>query len=76
MTFKTKLTKTITINNSLLCVGLDVDNTRIPTEKIFQFNKTIINSTQPYCSAYKINLSFYESYGSNGYKLWRKPSNT
>ena len=72
MTFKTKLSKTITINNSLLCVGLDVDNTRIPTEKIFQFNKAIINSTQPYCSAYKINLSFYESYGSNGYKAMEK----
>ena len=55
MTFKTKLSKTITLNNSLLCIGLDVDNTRIPAEKIFQFNKTIINSTQPYCSAYKIN---------------------
>ena len=68
MSFRTKLSKTIELNDSLLCVGLDIDNRWISKENIFEFNKTIINSTHPYCSAYKINLSFYESFGSAGYK--------
>ena len=72
MKFRNKLSKAIKTNNSLLCVGLDVDNTRIPPENIFEFNKTVINSTQQHCSAYKINLSFYESYGSHGYKAMEK----
>ena len=68
MSFRTKLSQAIEINSSLLCVGLDIDNSRISKENIFEFNKTIVNSTQRYCSAYKINLSFYESFGSAGYK--------
>jgi len=68
MSFRTKLSQAIEINSSLLCVGLDIDNSRVSKENIFEFNKTIVNSTQRYCSAYKINLSFYESFGSAGYK--------
>ena len=68
MSFKTKITKTIEKNGSLLCIGLDVDNKVIPTEGIFEFNKNIIDSTHEYCSSYKLNLSFYESFGTDGYK--------
>ena len=68
MSFITKLSESIELNGSLLCVGLDIDNRRISKENIFEFNKAIVNSTHPYCSAYKINLSFYESFGSDGYK--------
>ena len=68
MSFRTKLSESIEINGSLLCVGLDIDNRRISKENIFEFNKAIVNSTHPYCSAYKINLSFYESFGADGYK--------
>jgi len=68
VSFKTRLSKTIETNGSLLCVGLDVDNKLVPTEKIFEFNKNVIDSTNEYCSSYKLNLSFYESFGAEGYK--------
>ena len=43
---------------SFLCVGLDVDLTKIPQhllqlpDPIFEFNKAIIDATAPYCVAY------------------------
>jgi len=61
--------------NSKLCVGLDIDSSRLPDN----FDKTInglksflysvIDCTTDICLAYKINLAFYERYGSSGYKL-------
>ncbi|OGE79021.1 MAG: orotidine 5'-phosphate decarboxylase [Candidatus Doudnabacteria bacterium RIFCSPHIGHO2_01_FULL_46_14] len=58
--------------NSLLCVGLDSDLTKLPQE--FQtmsqpqlaFNRYIINETHKYAAAYKLNLAFYESRGESG----------
>jgi len=57
---------------SFLCVGLDTDIKKIPKhllqeeDPIFAFNKAIIDATQAYCVAYKINLAFYESLGVKG----------
>lgn len=61
---------------SFLCVGLDTDIKKIPPhllEKenpILYFNKAIIDSTAPYCVAYKPNLAFYESKGIEGMKAF------
>lgn len=36
------------------------------TRSIIEFNKAIIDTTAPYCVAYKPNLAFYECYGVDG----------
>ena len=67
-----ELVKQIFSKKSFLCVGLDIDLKKIPTqmlqedEPIFAFNKMIIDATAPYCVAYKPNLAFYECYGLQG----------
>ena len=64
--------------NSFLCVGLDVDQDRIPSDlkdepdKIFAFCKRIIEATAPYCVAYKPNIAFFEAYGWEGWKSLEK----
>ena len=63
---------------SFLCVGLDVDLNKIPKhllqaeDPIFEFNKQIIDTTAPYCVAYKPNLAFYEAYGVKGIIAFEK----
>ena len=72
MTFE-DLTQNIKRKKSLLCVGLDADRSKIPAflrEKqnpIFEFNKKIIEATQSYAIAFKPNIAFYESLGSQGW---------
>lgn len=57
---------------SFLCVGLDTDIKKIPQhllekdDPVFEFNKAIIDTTAPYCVAYKPNLAFYEAAGLKG----------
>ncbi|MCL4252322.1 MAG: orotidine 5'-phosphate decarboxylase, partial [Anaerolineae bacterium] len=55
--------------NSLLCVGLDSDSTKIPAPfaNPFEFNKWVIDQTHPYVCAYKPNLAFYEALGARGW---------
>jgi len=59
--------------DSFLCIGLDTDINKIPKfllneeDPIFSFNKSIIDKTNPYCVAYKINTAFYESLGTSGW---------
>jgi orotidine 5'-phosphate decarboxylase subfamily 2 len=66
--FQEKLNKASQKNNSLLCVGLDVDLSKAPKkyDSIFSFNKSIIDATQDLVCAYKPNIAFYEQYGSAG----------
>jgi len=58
---------------SFLCIGLDVDLTKIPThllseeDPIFEFNKQIIDATHHLAVAYKPNTAFYEAYGLKGW---------
>ncbi len=58
--------------DSLLCVGLDSDFDHLPERfKLadnpqFAFNRWIIDQTQPYTSAYKPNIAFYEARGEAG----------
>ncbi len=73
MTFAQKLEKAITKNNSLLCVGLDPDLSKLPkSQTIFQFNKWIIDQTAPFVCAYKPNIAFYEALGIDGLKSLKR----
>lgn len=63
----------IKAKGSFLCVGLDTDIKKIPEhllkcdDPMFEFNKAIIDATARYCVAYKPNLAFYESMGTQGW---------
>lgn len=67
MDFKTKFSKIVEKNNSLLSVGLDVDKSKMPDflfkkskNPYLDFNKQIIDNTKDLVSSYKINMAFYE----------------
>lgn len=68
-----KLISQIRLKKSFLCVGLDVDLTKVPKhllneeDPIFAFNKAIIDATHQYAVAYKPNTAFYEAYGVKGW---------
>jgi orotidine-5'-phosphate decarboxylase len=73
-----KLISEIKKKQSFLCIGLDVDLTKIPQhllkneDPIFAFNKAIIDATHHLCVAYKPNTAFYEAYGLKGWKSLEK----
>ena len=66
---------------SFLCIGLDVDLTKIPQhllqseDPIFEFNKAIIDATHDLCVSYKPNTAFYEAYGLKGWHSLHKTIN-
>lgn len=79
MKFKEKLRAISRKNNSLVCVGLDSDFSRIPPfikdkyeNPIFEFNRRIIDSTKEHVAAYKPNFAFYISQGELGLAALRK----
>lgn len=61
-------------NDSLLCVGLDVDPARVPPhllareDWIVDFNAGIVEATADLVCAYKPNLAFYEALGQEGWR--------
>lgn len=71
----------IKIKKSFLCVGLDVDLTKIPQhllefeDPIFEFNKAIIDATHDLAVSYKPNTAFYEAYGIKGWQSLQKTIN-
>ncbi|MBE7648798.1 orotidine-5'-phosphate decarboxylase [Tenacibaculum finnmarkense] len=73
-----ELVTQINKKKSFLCIGLDVDLTKIPThllkeeDPIFAFNKAIIDATHHLCVSYKPNTAFYEAYGIKGWKSLEK----
>jgi len=75
MDFKEKLLKAISNNNSLLCLGLDIDIEKLPTHlskkprSVIDFNRSIIEATLDIVCAYKINSAFYESMGVKGFEI-------
>jgi orotidine-5'-phosphate decarboxylase len=74
----TKLIEQIKIKKSFLCIGLDVELSKIPDallhfdDPIFEFNKQIIDATQSLCVAYKPNTAFYEANGIKGWTALKK----
>ena len=71
----------IKIKQSFLCIGLDVDKDRFPdrvkdqSDKIFNFSKSIIDATAQYCVAFKLNIAFFEAYGTEGWNSLEKVMN-
>jgi len=69
---KHELYDNILDKESFLCVGLDTDIEKIPPhlmredDPVFAFNREIIDATQAWCVACKLNLAFYESLGIKG----------
>ena len=69
-----QLRNQIQLKKSFLCIGLDVDVTKIPKhlldteDPIFEFNKAIIDATHDLCVSYKPNIAFYEAYGIKGWQ--------
>lgn len=73
-----QLVQQIRQKKSFLCIGLDVDVTKIPQhllvfeDPIFEFNKAIIDATHDLCVSYKPNMAFYEAYGLKGWQSLQK----
>lgn len=71
------LEKLLTKNEELkfVCVGLDTDINKIPKyllsseNPILEFNRKIIEATEKYAAAYKINFAFYEALGRRGFEI-------
>ena len=76
-----QLIEQIQQKKSFLCIGLDVDLTKIPThllgleDPIFEFNKAIIDATHDLCVSFKPNTAFYEAYGIKGWQSFQKTVN-
>ncbi|MEQ8161357.1 MAG: orotidine-5'-phosphate decarboxylase [Smithellaceae bacterium] len=70
MTFKEKLKTIWSKNNSLLCVGLDPDISRVPVhlknglDSIFQFNKAVIDATHDLVCAFKPQIAYFSAEGA------------
>lgn len=65
-TFRDRLSFVSEQNRSLLCVGLDPDPARMPLSDVVAFNSAIVDATRDLVCAYKPNVAFYESRGSEG----------
>ena len=73
MNFLEKLAQASRKNCSLLCVGLDPDPELMPPGTgVFQFNRAIIDATADLVCAYKPNIAFYESMGSEGLDILKR----
>jgi len=79
MNFKQKFLNISHKNNSLLCVGLDIDKEKMPKflfesskNPFLTFNKLIIDATKDIVCAYKLNMAFYEIFGKKGIDLLEK----
>ena len=82
MNFHEKLRGISQKNNSIICVGLDIDKEKIPAHilkgglfPLLEFNKKIIDVTCDLVCAYKLNLAFYEQYGIDGMHLLKDTLN-
>ena len=80
MKFLEKLLTASRRQNSLLCVGLDPETSRLPAElrevreatAVVRFCRTIIEATLPYVCAYKPNLAFFEALGPGGMQAFQE----
>lgn len=78
MLFYEKLDAATRAADSLVCVGLDSDPTKIPahlgsgSDAVIAFNRAIIDATADLVQSYKLNLAFYESLGAAGHEVIRR----
>jgi orotidine-5'-phosphate decarboxylase len=78
--FVEKLLTAARHNDSLLCVGLDPELSRLPAHlqalpldrAVTQFCREIIEATAPYVCAFKPNLAFFEQLGVDGMRVFQQ----
>lgn len=64
-------------NKSMICLGLDLDPKKMPSEYassvkgMFEFAHRIIDATSDIVCAYKPNMAFFEAFGPEGFSLLR-----
>ena len=72
MSFNARLSQVCGDKNSALCIGLDVDLSRLPAglpptqDGVVAFCRELIAATHQYAAAYKPNSAFFESMGAWG----------
>lgn len=77
MNFQTRLRYLEKEKESLLCVGLDPQISRLPDgvdrspDGVLDFNIEIIKATSPHAVAFKMNSAFYEALGPDGLEVLR-----
>ena len=64
--FSARLEQASQATQSLVCVGLDPDPSRMPVADVFEFNRAIVDATRDLVCAYKPNGAFYEALGLPG----------
>ena len=73
MDFLQKLKQIQRKHNSLLCIGLDTEVSKVPEflyaygDPQYEFNRRIIDATKDLVCAYKLSVPFYESVGEHGW---------
>ncbi|MEF8847598.1 MAG: orotidine-5'-phosphate decarboxylase [Candidatus Thermoplasmatota archaeon] len=79
MDFNEKLNSIIEKNDSLVCVGLDIDKDKMPgfifdeiDSPFLFFNKQIIDKTKDLVCGYKLNMAFYEVLGLDGLRVLKE----
>lgn len=78
MKFISRYNRRVDRVNSLLCVGLDSNADSLPERfrkdkyPQFAFNRWVVEETQEFVSAYKLNFAFYESRGVEGIMALRQ----
>ncbi len=71
-TFQEKLNTSIQARQSLLCVGLDPDRSRLEGQDMGDFLRDIIDATKDVACAYKPNLAFFEALGPDGLRTLKQ----
>lgn len=66
MTFHQKLADAAIRNDSLLCVGLDIEPDMMAERDILTFLREVVAATADQVCAYSAHLAFYESLGAEG----------
>ena len=73
ITFNQRLKNSCIEKNSFLCIGLDLDPSKLTEyggsslSSMESFGKEIIDGTIDFCPIYKPNFAFFERFGSKGY---------
>ncbi len=82
MDFIEKLEAISRKQNSLVCIGLDIDKEMMPKSlfktiknPFLEFTKALINETKDLVCAYKLNMAFYEVLGEQGWHVLQETIN-
>ena len=62
----TKIADALERSGSCVCVGLDPDQSKMPIDDVFEFNRSIVDATHDLVAAYKPQIAFYEAMGIPG----------